>query len=367
MQLSRIRLYVLRIPLVAALVMSFGVIDTRYVVIIELQTADGLHGFGEAPVIDIRYSYETAATCFHVLRDFIAPEVLGKHFGSVEEFRQRYDFIRGHNIAKAAIEAAFWDIMAQYRGLPLASFIGGVREYVPVGATIQATSTVRDLLTEVEARLALGYKRIKLRIRPGWDLEPLKQVRRSFGDIPLMADAEASYDPADIELFQAMDSYGLMMIEQPFGAGDLWYHAKLQASIQTPICLDESINDRCSAKAAIEMGSCRVVNIKPWRVGGLLEAIAIHNICANADVPVWCGQMLETGIGQAFGIALASLPNFCFPADMSLASSLLLEDLVHSPHTVTDGLVRVPGIKGAGFSVATERLRKYLLQQVEIA
>jgi len=269
-------------------------------------------------------------------------------------------------MAKAGLEAAVWDLSAQGAGKSLSALLGGVYERIPCGVSIGIQSDLPSLLHRIESFLAEGYRRIKLKIQPGWELEMVAQVRSRFGDVPLMLDANAAFTLEHVPLFQALDEYDLMMIEQPLDHDDLFEHHLLQRQIRTPICLDESIRHLHDARAAIEWQSCRIINIKAARVGGLFEAMRIHDYCQQAGLPVWCGGLLETGIGRAHNVALASLPNFSLPGDISASSRYFDEDIVDPPFTVApDGTMDVPTGDGIGVAVKTEFLQRCCQRQAE--
>jgi len=267
-------------------------------------------------------------------------------------------------MAKAGLEAALLDLTAKAEGLSLSRYLGGVKERIPSGISIGIQPDVPTLLKVVERRLKEGYPRVKLKIKPGWDLKVVEAVRQHFGQIPLMADANAAYTLEDLPVFQRLDEYDLMMLEQPFGYDDLVDHAKLQEKIRTPICLDESVKSPDDARRALELQSCRVINLKPGRVGGLLAAREIHDLCLKQGVPVWCGGMLETGIGRAHNVALASLEGFSLPNDLSASGRYYHEDLIEPPFTLNpDGTLSVPQGPGIGVEVVEERLERATLRR----
>ncbi len=322
--------------------------------------SDGLAGYGECVAgAGPWYSYETVETAWHVLKDFLAPAVLGQDFTSAEELQAKLKPIRGHPMAKAALEAAFWDLLAQAQNISLARLLGGTKDRIESGISIGIQKDIPSLLETIEHRLAQGYKRIKLKIKPGWDLEVLRAVRRRFPDIDLMADANAAYTIADLPHLRQLDEFGLLMVEQPLDYDDLVDHSRLQRELQTPICLDESIKTPDDARKALDIGACRIINIKPGRVGGLLNAKRIHDLCWERGVPVWCGGMLETGIGRATNVALASLPNFVLPNDISASARYWREDIIEPPFVLEhDGTITVPTGPGLGVRVVPERLER---------
>src|SRR5215831_3906225 len=296
---------------------SFGATQDRHIVLVKI--SDGTHaGWGEVTAAEGPfYSYETWETAWHVLRDYIIPSVIGKEMEHAGNFAAFVQGIRGHNMAKAGIETALWDLDAKFRKVPLWKLVGGSRERIDCGVSIGIQSSIDKLLAKIEAEINAGYRRIKIKIKPGWDMEIVKQVRAAFPKVPLMGDANSAYTLADIDLFKKMDRYNLMMFEQPLHYEDIIDHAELQKQIETPICLDESIHSAEDARKAINLNACRIINIKLGRVGGYKEARAIHDVCRSSGVPVWCGGMLESGIGRAHNVALSSMENFSLPGDVS--------------------------------------------------
>lgn len=322
--------------------------------------SEGLTGYGECVAgAGPWYSYETVETAWHVLKDFIIPSVLGKDLASVEELQARLKPIRGHPMAKAALEAAFWDVLAQSHNLSLAKLLGGTKDRIESGISIGIHRDIPTLLSGIEQRCAQGYKRIKLKVKPGWDIEVLRAVRHRFPTIGLMADANAAYTIADLPHLKQFDEFNLLMLEQPLEYDDLIDHSLLQRELKTPICLDESIKTPDDARKALDIGACKIINIKPGRVGGLLNAKRIHDLCRERGVPVWCGGMLETGIGRAANVALASLPGFVLPNDISASARYWREDIIEPPFVLErDGTIRVPTGPGLGVRVVLERLER---------
>jgi O-succinylbenzoate synthase len=275
--------------------------------------------------------------------------------------------IRGHNMAKAAVEMAAWDLYAREQGAPLASVLGGTRTRIESGVSIGIQDTLEELAGKIGTELAAGYRRIKIKVKPGWDVEAVRMVRSRFGPIPLMADANAAYRLEDADHLAAFDEFGLMMIEQPLAYDDLHDHARLQARLSTPICLDESIHDAKTGAVAIEARACRIINIKPGRIGGHAESIRLHDVCARAGVPVWHGGMLESGIGRAHNIHLASLPNFSLPGDIAASKRYYEPDLIDPPVEVAaDGTIAVPTGHGIGVQIDLQRVRAATLRNLEL-
>lgn len=359
MRIERIELRHVRLVLVAPFVTSMGVETDEEHIIVRVD-GDGVTGWGECVAEgNPYYSYETTQTAWHILRDFLVPAVLGKEIGGVEEGIALWSRVRGHMMAKAGLESALWDAFAKAACVSLSTMLGGVRERIDVGVSIGIQPTPSDLLRKIEGYLAEGYRRIKIKIAPGSDLAYVKAVRRQYPDILFQVDANSAYELTDIDVFRAMDEEKLLLIEQPLSHDDIYDHSKLQRELKTAICLDESIHSVADARAALELGSCRVINIKPGRVGGYTESRLIHDLCASRAVPVWHGGMLESGIGRAGNVALASLPNFTLPGDISASKRYYREDIVEPAFEVApDGTMRVPTGPGIGVSVVMDRLQK---------
>ncbi len=321
--------------------------------------ADGFVGWGEtASPADPYYCPETVETCWHILKDFLAPSVLGKEWGSIEALRRLYGTVKGNNFAKSGLEMAAWDIVAQREGKPMHQLLGGSRPAILSGVSLGIEDKIENLLALIEKYVGEGYRRVKLKIGPGKDVDVIREVRKHFPDTPLMADANSAYTLADIPMLKALDEFGLTMIEQPLSHDDIIDHAQLQRAIETPVCLDESIHSAEDARKAIDLGSCRVINIKVSRVGGLAEARHVHDVCAERGVPVWCGGMHEFGIGRAANIAIASLPNFSIPGDISGSDKYYAEDLVDPVIIAPNGAIAVPQSAGLGYAVNEGRVRR---------
>jgi o-succinylbenzoate synthase len=358
----------IEMPLVRGFRTSFGAMQRKTGVIVELRADDGWTGYGEcaAPPAPT-YTEESAYTALQTLVRDLVPAVVGVDLRSPEAFVARYAHVRGNRFAKAGVETAFWDLLAQERRASLADLLGGVRTRIEVGDSLGVKASISELMDEVKLRLDEGYRRIKVKIQPGWDVEPTSAVRDAYPDVPLTVDANSAYTLAELPMFRVLDRLELLMIEQPLAWDDLVDHATLQAQLATPVCLDESVRSAEDARRAIQLGSCRVVNIKTSRVGGVLEAKRVHDVCRAASVPVWMGGMFETGIGRAFNIALASLPNFTLPADMSPPLMYFPEDLVDPGFIVEDGWVEVPDAIGLGYPVIEERIARHTTEEVAVA
>lgn len=368
--LTAIELFRVRMPLVAPFETSFGRVHDRECLLVRLEARHPergpVEGWGEVVAdADPGYSYETTGTAWHVLTEFILPKLPGVTLPDEGALRATYDWVRGHPMAKAGVEMAYLDARARALGVPLWRVYGGdpARDRIPVGVSIGIQDSLDDLLSLVDTWLNRGYRRIKIKIKPGHDEEPVRAIRDRFGDIPLMVDANAAYTLADAPRLEALDAYDLMMIEQPLHEDDLLDHAELQRRLRTPVCLDESIKHLHGAKEALALGSCRIINIKQGRVGGPSDARAIHDLCRSRGIPVWCGGMLETGIGRAHNIALTTLPGFTLPGDTSGSDRYYHEDLIDPPVTVNaDGTITVPREPGLGYRVVRERVERYTVK-----
>jgi O-succinylbenzoate synthase len=354
-QVERIEIRLVRLPLKEAFETSFGAIDTRLIFLVSLE-AGGITGWGEVVAAEEpRYSYETVGTAYHVIRDYLAQELLAAPVNDFSELAARFNKYRGHNMAKAGLELAYADLLAQTKGLSLAQLLGGVREQIPVGVSLGIQPTIEELMKRVDNYLGLGYRRIKLKIKPGWDVNVVAEARRLNPNIMLSVDANSAYKIEDKDHLKKLDEFNLLMMEQPLHHDDLIDHAMLQSEIETPICLDESITGLRRAEQALKLESCRLINIKVGRVGGYSQALRIHDLCLSKGVPVWCGGMLESGIGRAHNIALASLAGFVLPGDISASSRYFARDVILPEVLVnSDGLVDVPGSAGLGFEVDLE-------------
>jgi O-succinylbenzoate synthase len=360
-------LRVVRLPLVRFFETSFGRVDDRTFLLVRLDES-GAVGLGEC-VADAHpyYSSETSATAWHVIADFIAPLVLGREFEHPGQVFDALALIRGHNMAKAAVEMAAWDLFARQQQAPLARLLGGSRSRIESGVSIGIQDTIDELLERVRVELAAGYRRIKIKIKPGWDLEPVRRIRAAFGGIPLMVDANAAYGLGDADHLRRLDEFDLMMIEQPLDHDDIRDHAALQRQLRTPICLDESIHSVRVARDAIELDACRIINIKPGRLGGLEQSRRVHDLAARHGIPVWHGGMLESGIGRAHNIHLSALANFTLPGDVAASRRYYVPDLIEPPIEVApDGTIAVPRGPGIGVEVVPERIAAATEQRLEL-
>lgn len=362
MNIQKIELRVVELPYIHPFETSFGREEKNQEVIVELQS-DGVTGFGECVALDKPYySYETVKTEWHILQDFIIPAVKKQECNTPADVHKIFKRIRGHFMAKAGIEEAFWDLFAKEKGKSLSTVLGGTQSTIESGVSI-GIDPIDVLLDNINKRWEEGYKRIKIKIKPGWDVLVVKKIRKEFGDIPLMVDANAAYTLKDINTLKELDQYNLMMIEQPLQYDDLYDHAVLQKELQTPICLDESIKSVKDAVVALKVGSCKIINIKHGRVGGLLKAKEIHDVCHGKGIPVWAGGMLECGIGRATNIALASLEGFCLPNDISATDRYYTEDITEPFTLNADGTITVPDGPGIGVTVCEKALEKYTIKK----
>ncbi len=357
MRIEQVELRHVRLPLVHPFQTSFGEEAERDPIIVTMR-AEGLVGHGEsATMAGPWYLYETTETCWHILRDFLVPIILGQDVPDAGGLQDRMAPVRGHHLAKTGLEQAFWDLLAKREGVPLARVLGGHRDAIESGVSVGIQPSVEALLERIADYVSDGYRRIKIKIKPGWDVSVVRSVREQFPETPLMVDANAAYTLQDLETFKTLDGFGLMMVEQPLSYEDLLDHARLQSQIETPICLDESVGTFQQVRLALELDSCRIVNIKPGRVGGPLQAIKIHDLCQSAGVPVWCGGLLETGVGRAHNVAMATLPNFSLPGDISASDRYFSEDIVNPPFRLNpDGTITVPTGTGIGVEVDEDRL-----------
>jgi O-succinylbenzoate synthase len=363
--IKQINLYPIAMTLVERLKTSFGEEPFKACVLTELITDEGIVGWGEAPTeINPGYSYETNGTATHILREFLVPALLDKTIRDATEVPALLSEVRGHPLAKHGLESAVWDALAKANGQSLAeSFAAHLpaghasRGYAPVGVSIGIQPTVEKTLEIIRKRLGQGYGRIKLKIKPGWDVELARAVRAELPDITLMLDANSAYTLADAEHLRQLDAFNLLMIEQPLGYNDIFQHSKLQPQLQTPICLDESIHSADDVRLALELGACRIINLKPSRVSGYTESLEIYRVCVDHAVPLWIGGMLETGIGRAANLAFASLPGVTLPCDISATDRYYNPDITEPPFVLEAGSrIGVPTGPGIGVEVQRERV-----------
>lgn len=366
MRIERVTLHVVRLPLKFPYVTS-GSTETHEAHVLARVESDGLVGWGESIAPERPwYSGETTSTVLLALEEFLLPALFAADLAGPEDTAMRFSHVRDHRMAKATFEMAVWDLFAKRAGLPLAALLGGTRERILCGVAIGLKPTLGELVATIERELLAGYRRVKVKIRPGEDLTVARAIRAHFPALDFMVDANSAYTLADLELFRAIDETRPMMIEQPLAHDDLVDHATLQDALRTPLCLDESIHTADDARKAIQLRAGRIVNIKPGRVGGHAEAKRVHDVCAAAGVPVWCGGMLEMGIGRAHNVHLASLPNFSLPGDVAASARYFETELIGEPFVVlADGTMRVPSGPGIGVTVLEDVIRQVALDSRE--
>jgi len=354
-------------PLVSPFETSFGRETDRQCVIITLQ-AEGLTGYGECVATrDPGYNYETTGTAWHIIKDFIAPLLLGQDVQNAHDFQTRVESIRGHHLAKAGVEMALWDLLGKRDGKSLKEMFGGTREKVEVGVSIGIQESASALVRSVESYLQDGYRRVKIKIKPAREVDETIAVRKAYPNLRLQVDANSAYTLESAQVLKAIDDLNLLLIEQPLFEDDIWDHRLLQAELKTPICLDESVVSPRHARYALEMGACRIINIKAGRVGGLSQGIAIHDMCREQNVPVWCGGMLETNIGRASNLALASLPGFILPGDISASDRYYHHDITDENFVLNDdSTIDVPNKPGLGVTINEAALKEFTLAKLTI-
>lgn len=347
-------------PLKAPFETSFGVEAERRFYLVGVH-GGGISGYAETVASDDPlYNEETNGTVHHMIVDIMAPRLFAAPVSHPDEVSRRLWPFRGNRMAKAALEMAVWDWFGKRAGRPLYQLLGGTRTDIPVGVSIGIQRTPEDLVAIARDFWDQGYRRLKIKIRPGMDIVPLAAVREALPDAPMMADANSAYTLAETPVLKELDALHLMMVEQPLGEDDIIDHATLQRAMETPVCLDESIRTQEDARKAIQMGACRIINIKLGRVGGFSEARAIHDLAGQHGIPVWCGGMLESGIGRAANLHLTSLPNFTLPGDTSASDRYFAEDIIDPPFRLTDhGTLRVPEGAGIGVVPDADRVRRY--------
>ena len=354
-------------PLVHFFETSFGRTTERRILLLTVHT-DGPEGWGECVAgEDPHYSEESIDTAWYALERYFAPALLGGTIGGSSEVPALFSRIRGHRMAKGALENAVWDAEAQARNVPLWKLLGGVREQIACGVSIGIQNSVEHLLEKIETELAAGYQRIKVKCKPGWDVEIFQSIRARWPEILLSCDANSAYTLSQAEHLKRFDQFNLLMIEQPLWHDDFYFHAQLQRQLKTKICLDEAIHNRRDAQAAIELGSCGIINIKVGRVGGFSEAIAVHDVAHRAGIPVWCGGMLESGIGRSHNIALSTLPGFTLPGDVSASKRYWKEDVIEPAVEVSpQGFIRTPQVPGRGFEIKKDLIEKLTRRKTEL-
>lgn len=369
MQIERLTLHQIKMPLIHFFQTSFGRTTDRHMVLVEV-SAGGISGWGEITAGENPfYNEEWTASAWLIARDYVAPRVVNHKFESAADVGSRTSHIRGHRMARGGVETAIWDLEARMLGLPLYQHIGGgARREIPCGVSIGIQDSVQQLIEKIDTELASGYQRIKMKISPSWDVDVVREVRRKFPNTLVMADANSAYTLSDAPRLKCLDEFGLMMIEQPLAHDEIIDHAKLQAQLKTPICLDECIRSAHHAEQALALDAGRIINIKLGRVGGFAEAKRVHDVAQAAGVPVWCGGMLESGIGRAHNIALATLPNFTLPGDVSASKRYWKRDIIYpAVETTPQGTIVVRDTPGFGYDLDTDFIKSITVRQESIS
>ncbi|MTF37949.1 o-succinylbenzoate synthase [Cyanobacterium aponinum] len=362
MKIEEIQIYQLSIPFIRPFQFSNGELCNHDCLIVAVKS-EGIIGWGECPVFPIPYyTYETIATASHILKDFLIPQLLGKSIDSLVALNKVFSRVRGHNMAKSCLDAAICDLLARVNSVSLSQFLGGEKKRIQVGVSVSMQDNLIYLLQRIEDYIQQGYQRIKLKIAPNCAIQPLKTIREKYPYLTLMADANSSFSLNDIDLLKALDEFDLLMIEQPLAYDDLLDHAYLQTLIKTPICLDESINNLHDTRVAIALQAGKIINLKPSRVGGISNALQIHDLCQKAGIKLWCGGMLESGIGRATNLHLASLSNFTLPADISATNRYFYEDIIHQVFSLnsSDSTIDVPQGFGIGVDINQKSFNKFV-------
>lgn len=364
MKIEAITLREIQMPLVHFFETSFGRTTSRRILLITAH-CEGINGWaecvaGENPF----YSGEWVETAWPTFREYLAPAVIGRTLNQAREAVPLLAHVRGHRMAKAAVENALWDAEAREKKQPLWKLLGGTRREIPCGVSIGIQNSIEQLLEKIEAELAAGYRRIKVKVKPGWDVNVLERIRSRWPDIVLSCDANSAYRLSDVEHLRKFDQFNLLMIEQPLWNDDIYFHARLQKQLKTKICLDESIRNAREAEAAIELGACGIINIKVGRVGGFTEAKAIHDVCQSRKIPVWCGGMLESGVGRVHNIALSALENFRLPGDVSASKRYWQEDVIEPEVEVSkDGFIKINDEPGTGYRIREDLIEKLTVRK----
>ncbi len=368
LKISSIELREIRLPLVHFFETSFGRTTERRIILARVTDTDGAEGWGECTCGEGPfYSYEWTETAWTTLTEFLAPMVVGKDIENAANSFSLMKPVRGHRMAKATLENACWDLEAKKLGVPLWKHLGGTHQEISCGVSIGIQDSPEMLLEKIRKEVDAGYQRIKIKIKPGWDIKIIERVRQEFPNIQLMGDANSAYSLADVQLFKDMDSFDLMMFEQPLSHDDIFDHAKLQSQIKTPVCLDESIHHAEDAIHAIGLGSCRIINVKLGRVGGHSEAKRIEEVTRRSQIPIWCGGMLESGIGRAHNIAMSTLAGFTLPGDVSASARYWSEDIIEPPVTVSSrGTITPPEGTGIGFNINLSRIETLTVRKQTI-
>ncbi|WP_249870844.1 o-succinylbenzoate synthase [Oceanobacillus saliphilus] len=362
MKITEITIRHLQMKLKAPFTTSFGTFTTKEFLLLEATDEAGTVGWGESVAFNAPwYNEETLQTNWHMLEDFLIPLILNKEINHPDEVNELFAPIRKNNMAKSTLEGAVWDIYAQQTNQSLAKALGGTKDKIEVGISIGIQESIEELVALVDGYVKEGYKRIKVKIKPGWDVDVMRTLRENFPNVAIMADANSAYHLEDIDLLKQLDAFDLTMIEQPLASDDIIDHAQLQKELKTPICLDESIHSLEDARKAVELGSTKIINIKIGRVGGLTEAKKIHDYCEANGIPVWCGGMLESGVGRSHNVALTTLSNFILPGDTAGSSRYWEKDIIVPEVVATDGYIKVPQTTGIGYEVDQETVEAYTI------
>lgn len=362
MKIERAEIHHICIPMIKPFVTGCGVIRDRNLLIVKL-FADGLEGIGECSAnIDPHYNSETIKTCRQIIIDFLLPNLLGKNIDTIEDFVENMSGVVGNNMAKSSLELAFWDILSRRDRQPISRLLGGTATEVDAGVSVGMFDTLEETLDEVNYQLSKGFQRLKVKIHPGHDYEVIEFLKKNIGNIPMMVDANSSYTLELTENLKSLDDFKLTQIEQPLEHDDIIDHAQLQKVLNTPICLDESIIHARYARQAIELGSCRIINVKLARVGGLYEGKKIHDLCVKNNIGLWCGSMLESGVGMMYNIFYSSLPGINYPGDIQESNHYLTDDIVDPPIEISpEGTFEVPQTPGIGVQLDARKMSRYLL------
>lgn len=366
MKIESITIRHLEMTMKAPFTTSFGTFEKKEFLLLEAVDVDGTVGWGESVAFHVPfYSEETVKTNWHMLEDFLIPLILHKNIEHPDEVNEIFSPIRKNNMAKSTLEGAVWDIYAQQKNQSLAEALGGTKKKIEVGISIGIQNSIDELVNIVDGFVKEGYKRIKVKIKPDWDIDVMRTLRLTFPNVAIMADANSAYSLKDTMLLKQLDEFNLTMIEQPLASDDIIDHSKLQKELETPICLDESIHSLEDARKAVELGSTKIINIKIGRVGGLTEAVKIHDYCSSNNIPVWCGVMLESGIGRAHNVALTTLPNFTLPGDTASSSRYWEKDVIEPEVVSENGYITVQKKPGIGYDVNLDTVESYTIAKKE--
>jgi len=363
-KIERLEIREITLPLVHFFETSFGRTDRRRILLTKV-FCEGAVGYGECTAGERPlFSHETIDTAWLIIKEVLVPKVLNREWSYPSVMNEWFRPIRGHQMARAAVENACWDMMARANNVPLHQLLGGTRKKIPCGVSIGIQDSLEQLLEKIKTEIDSGYRRIKIKIKPGWDYDIVSRVRKRFPDIPLSVDANSAYTLSDVDLLKRFDDFNLIMMEQPLSYDDIIDHSQLQREIDTPICLDEPITSVDNARKAIQMKSGRIINLKLGRVGGFSEALKIHEYAYEHNIPVWCGGMLEAGIGRSHNIAMSTLPGFSLPGDVSASKRYYREDIIDPPVTVDDdGFIHVPQVNGTGYEPKEDYIEKITVRK----